>query len=307
MKEDETPAPAAKTGESEEEKEAEEQATEPSPEKAEAKLDGKQLAELLQSIKTAFEEKRAVQTFQPVISLSHEEAGQEIYIVSVQLINKDGSIMPPQDLQQVAGVPAFRKFLDRWMLREIIGRLVSRQHEQYVFFLHLSAESVADATFFNWLRKLLKGLDKNDPGKQIFLEIAAGDVLNTQKQTAALMSFLKKSHGFRFILGQTTDIPQLQALSTAMHFDVIRADFDTFSSMSTTYPETSGGQEPETQISLLQQLKDKNIAFLSDDLTDATKLTQTISLGVDYGCGPFIGESTNQLDDVTNVESFEII
>ena len=310
VREEQTPEPAAASEEAEETKEVEdteEQTDEASPEEKETKLDSKQLAELLQSIKTAFDEKRAVQTFQPVISLTHEEGDQEIHMVSVQLINKDGSIMPPEQLQKVAGVPAFRKFLDRWMLREIIGRLVNRQHEQYVFFLHLSAESIADATFFNWLRKLLKGLDKNDPGKQIFLEISAADILNTQKQTTALMSFLKKSHGFRFILGQARDIQQLQALATAMHFDMIRADFETFSTMSTTYSEAAGGEEPETQISLLQQLKDKNITFFSDDLTDATKLTQTISLGVDYGCGPFIGEPTNQLDDVTNVESFEII
>lgn len=310
---DETTAPAGETGEAEkveevaEAEEAEEQSTAPAPETKETKLDSRQLAELLQSIKTAFEEKRAVPTFQPVISLTHEDDDQDIYMVSVQLIHKDGSIIPPEELQQVAGVPAFRKFLDRWMLREIIGRLVNRQHEQYIFFLNLSAESISDATFFNWLRKLLKGLNKNDPGKQIFLEINANDVLNTQKQTAALMSFLKKSHGFRFILGHAKDIQQLQDLSTAMHFDVIRADFETFSTMSTTYPESTGNEETETPISQLQQLKDKDIAFFSDDLSDATKLTQTISLGVDYGSGPFIGEPTNQLDDITNVESFEII
>lgn len=303
--EDETAEPAEEA--KEEEAGGAEQTPEPVPEEKETKLDGKQLAELLQSIKTAFDEKRAVQTFQPVISLTNEEAGQDIYMVSVQLINKDGSIMPPEELQHVADVPAFRKFLDRWMLREIIGRLVNHQHEEYVFFLHLSAESIADATFFNWLRKLLKGLDKNDPGKQIYLEIAAGEILNAQKQTTALMSFLKKSHGFRFILGQSTDIQQLQDLAPAMHFDMIRSDFDTLSTMSTTYPGATGDEEPETPKSLLQQLMEKNIAFFSDDLTDATKLTQTISLGVDYGSGPFIGEPTNQLDDLTNVESFEII
>ena len=130
--------------------------------------------------------------------------------------------MSANEFNQVAGVPAFRKFLDRWMLREIIGRLVSKQHEQYIFFMKLSSESIADATFFNWLRKLLKDLDKNSPGKQIILELSAREIVGIQKQTGALMSFFKKSHGFRFILAETADIQQIRDLdlSTVLLFDV---------------------------------------------------------------------------------------
>lgn len=286
--------------------------TETEPEQAveqeQPKLDSKQLAQLLQTVKAAFEEKRAVQIFQPVISLTHEEDDQEIYVVSVQLINKDGTIMSPAEFNQVAGVPAFRKFLDRWMLREIIGRLVSKQHEQYLFFVKISSESIADATFFNWLRKLLKGLDKNSPGKQIILEISAKEVLNIQKQTSALMSFFKKSHGFRFILADTEDIKQIQELAVSMHFDSVRADYETFEQMSTIYPDSSPeSDESGGKISLTQQLINSGLSLFVDDLADATKLTQAISLGIDYGSGPFIGEPMNQLDDVTNVESFEII
>jgi len=272
------------------------------------KLEGKALAELLQTVKTAFDEKRAVQTFQPMISLTHEEDDQEIYTVSVQLINKDGTIMSDDDLEQVEEVPAFRKFLDRWMLREIIGRLVSRQHEQYLFFMNISAESIADATFFNWLRKVLKDLDKNSPGKQIILEISAKEIMDIQKQTSALMSFFKKSHGFRFALAQATEIQQIRDLTKSMHFDVIRAGYQTFEDMSTNYPDMPAGTgETEEKISYLQLLINNGVSMFVDDLGDATKLTQAISLGIDYGSGPFIGEPMNQLDDVTNVESFEII
>ena len=281
-----------------------EQTVEPIPVKAGPVIDNKQLTELLQSIKTAFEEKRAVQIFQPVIPLSQQEDDQEIYIVAVQLVNKDGSILPPDELKKVAGVPVFRKFLDRWMLREIIGRLVNRKHEGNVFFINISAESIADATFFNWLRTLLKGLDKNSPGKQIILEISTREILNIQKQTTALMSFFKKSHGFRFILGQPSDIQQIQNLCNSMHFDLIRGDFELINKLNTTYQDVTA----ETgKRSVLQQLKEGGVHIIVDDVVDATKLTDTITLGADFAAGSFIGEPVNQLDDVTNVETFEII
>ena len=281
-----------------------EQAVEPIPVKAGPEIDNKQLTELLQTIKTAFEEKRAVQIFQPVIPLSQQEDDQEIYIVAVQLVNKDGSFLPPDELKKVAGVPVFRKFLDRWMLREIIGRLVNRKHEGYVFFINISAESIADATFFNWLRTLLKGLDKNSPGKQIILEISTREILNIQKQTTALMSFFKKSHGFRFILGQPSDIQQIQNLCNSMHFDLIRGDFELINKLNTTYQDVTA----ETgKRSVLLQLKEGGVQIIVDDVVDATKLTDTITLGADFAAGSFIGEPVNQLDDVTNVETFEII
>ena len=163
------------------------------------------------------------------------------------------------------------------------------------------------ATFFNWLRKLLKDLDKNSPGKQIILELSAREIVGIQKQTGALMSFFKKSHGFRFILAETADIQQIRDLAVPMHFDAVKADYETFEEMSTIYLDSpSAGDESEEKISLIKELINNGLSLFVDDLVDATKLTQAISLNIDYGSGPFIGEPMNQLDDVTNVESFEI-
>jgi hypothetical protein len=42
------------------------------------------------------------------------------------------------------------------------------------------------------------------------------------------------------------------------------------------------------------------------DVEDATTLTEVISVGADFAIGDFIGEASAQLEDSTNVESFEI-
>ena len=89
-----------------------------------------------------------------------------------------------------------------------------------------------------------------------------------------------------------------------MQFDLVRGDFESINKLNTTFSEAKA----ETgKRSLLQLLKESGVHIIVDDVVDATKLTDTITLGSDYAAGAFIGEPVHQLDDTTNVESFEII
>lgn len=266
-------------------------------------LEKLELNEPLQNIKNAFDEKRTVQTFQPVISLTSEEVEREVYLVAVQLINKDGSIKTYDDIISETDIPVFRKFIDRWMLREILGRIIHRDNGQHLFIMKVSAASIADAGFFIWLRQMLTGLGDKVPGRQIALELSARHVPELRKQASALMNYLKKTHGFRFILGDTTDSQEVRKLLNNMDFDLIRTNFETISEMSQTYP-TAGSPD---KASILQHLKNNNVQFIVDNVRDATTLTESIGAGADYAAGVFIGDPTNQLDDVTSVETFEII
>jgi EAL domain-containing protein (putative c-di-GMP-specific phosphodiesterase class I)/FixJ family two-component response regulator len=268
------------------------------------KPDPKELNEIMQKIKSAFDEKRAVLTFQQLISLTHEENNQEMYQVAVQLVNKDGSIMAAEELSRAGMVAMFRKFVDRWMLQEIIGRIIGRTNNKYTFLVNVSADSIADATFFNWLRKLLKGLDKNNPGEQIILNISAKDTASIQKQAGALTAFFKKTHGFRFLLSNITADQDVLGLAKSLQINFVSSGYDTLNTLNSMHPVKSA---EAGNPSLMQLLKNEGIQIVADDVVDATRLTDTIALGADYATGLFIGEPVNQLDDVTNVESFEII
>jgi EAL domain-containing protein (putative c-di-GMP-specific phosphodiesterase class I) len=54
-------------------------------------------------------------------------------------------------------------------------------------------------------------------------------------------------------------------------------------------------------------IKSNGTRFIADDIEDSTALTDAISMGTEYAMGNFIGEPTTQLDDVTNIETFEIV
>jgi EAL domain-containing protein (putative c-di-GMP-specific phosphodiesterase class I) len=94
-----------------------------------------------------------------------------------------------------------------------------------------------------------------------------------------------------------------------MHFDLIRCNRSLISELqgiSAKTPQNEPGKEKSTH-SQLDLIKSRSSRFIADDIVDATTLTECISIGTDYAMGVFIGEPVTQLDDMTNIESFEIV
>ena len=187
------------------------------------------------------------------------------------------------------------------MLREAIGRAVNSSQNEFVFVMKISDASLADATLFNWLRQLLSGLEKSNPGQAITLEISGDSFASHQKPAEALMTYLRKSHGFRFMLAHVNEIEQFKALTQKTDFDFIKVGPDFVKQLSEE--ANKGDEEGGT---LLSNLKSRGTSIVVKDVEDATTLTEVISLGADFAMGEFIGEATTQIDDSTNVEAFDI-
>jgi EAL domain-containing protein (putative c-di-GMP-specific phosphodiesterase class I)/ActR/RegA family two-component response regulator len=265
----------------------------------------KEEAELGLKIKKGFDEKRAVLMFQPVIPLfSTDEEGadtREFHYLSMQMLDTDGTILGEEALRKGTQAPAIRKFIDRWMLRETIGRVVNNEAGRYLFIVRLSQASLADSTLFNWLRNLLAAVEARQPGKSMALEIAADDYAALQKPAGALMSYLKKSHGFKFVLGDINKEHDINKLTDKTSFALLRLDQ---SILAEAGSGSAGGNEGGAETI---SLKSKGLKIIADGVEDATSLTSVIASGADYAMGSFLGEAVDQLEDITNVESFEIV
>lgn len=274
------------------------------PKPQDPELDISPLDEAGRNLKMAFDEKRVIQLFQPVISLMSEEVASEgeIHRVSLQLIDKDGTVKTAADIKSRITLPAFRKFVDRWLLREIIGRLTNTSKNQHTFIMDISDASLADANFFNWLRKLLTGLDSVNSGKFIVMEIDTKHLGSLEKQANALITYLRKTHNFKFLLGNIDTVEEVVQFASRIKFDLIRCNHKLIHELRELVPadKTRGNSQ-------LELLKSTGIRFIADNIGDATTLTEIISLNTEYAMGDLIGEPSTQLDDVTNVETFEII
>lgn len=269
--------------------------------KDEIELDESQLDPPALRIKRAFGSNRVSQIYRPMVSLVNEgqDGEREAFRVNLQLVDTDGGLEEEAQIYRAASAPTFRKFIDRWLLRETIGRVVNSRQDKYLFLLRLSEASLADPGLFNWLRKLLAGLDKQQPGKSIALELAAADFAELEKPAGALMTYLHKSHGFRFALGQVASAGDVQlAVRQAARFDMVLMNRKLLKEIS----QDGGGQPP-----LLEQLRTQGRHVVVDDIQDATSLTDAIALGADFAMGHFVGEPIQQLDDSPGAASVELV
>jgi len=264
-------------------------------------LEDKDLDASALRIKQTIDEKRIVQTFRPVIPLFSDDSGTEIYYLSSQLIDKNGSVLPVEENYENIKIPRLQQYYDRWMLREALGRIIKNEEKNnYLFIMELGKASLADATLFNWLRKLLTGIEGRYPGRSIALDISAQNFSGLQKQSSALMSYLHKSHGFRFVLSAFSNIQEITALPADANFEFLRTNSALAKSMNETLPP---GQKQGT---LLNHVKSRGIKIITDGISDSTSLTVAITIGADYALGDFIGVEMTQLDENKFVESFEI-
>lgn len=279
---------------------------EPAPQKSpaqaqtdEIRLDPAALTMAALRIKRAFDDKRIVLTFQPVMPLFNTETADagEMYLVGLQMIDTNGKIVEEHEVHAAADSPAFRQFIDRWLLRESIGRIVNSSEQKNTLMLRISGASLADQGLFNWLRRLLSGLDERRPGSSIALEVSAEDFKALGRKASALVSYFSKTHGFRFVLAEISDTAQIESVCSGIKPNLVRVSREQFGELQ----GGTGGPGP-----LLQSLKAKEIRTIIDDVQDANGLTSAIAAGADYAMGTFIGEATSQIDDTTNVELFEI-
>ena len=139
------------------------------------------------------------------------------------------------------------------------------------------------------------------PGKAVALEISAETFSSRQKQAVALMAFLHKSYGFKFVLADVENVETMKTLTTKTNFDFLKVSPALILQLS---EEASGDAKEDG--TLLSSLKNRGAGIIAYDIEDATTLTEVTSVGADYAIGEFIGEVSSQLDDMTDVESFEI-
>lgn len=260
----------------------------------EIELEESQLDPAALKVKRAFGDNRVTQMYRPMVSLTNDEQDgeREVYRVNLQLVDTDGRMEEETQIYEAASAPGFRKFIDRWLLRETIGRVVNLKQDRYLFLLRLSEASLADPSLFNWLRKLLAGLDKQQPGKSIALELAATAFADLEKPAGALMTYLHKSHGFRFVLGQVGSVDDVQlAAREGARFDMVLMNRDLLREIA---------QEVDGQPSLLGKLRDLGRRMVVNDIVDANSLTDAIALGADLAMGQFVGEPIQQLEESTS-------
>lgn len=254
----------------------------------------------------AFEDSRILQFYQPVMPLSDQatQSAAECFRICVRMVDTDGSLIDAD--QVITGLKHARnqKLLDRWMLRETVGRVIQFRHnhgQDYLFIIKLSEESFADANLFNWLQnKLMKRVSRQEPGRSIIIEIDAETFLARRKQIVALMKFLGSSYHFRFAVSGFDDKTQFNEVVSGSHFNMVMVPYKLLQELQASQSDANA------MPAAIAGIKQQGGLIVATFIESATMLTESINAGADFGMGYFIGEPVERIGEMTQIESFEI-
>lgn len=146
----------------------------------------------LDAITKALEENRFRLLFQPIINLRGE--GEEHYEALVRMLDKDNKEVSPYDFLPPAGPTDMATRIDRWVVLQSIKQLSShrsRGHDTRIF-LNVTAETIQDKTFSQWLSVALKAARL--PGDALIFQLREGDANSYLKQAREFSKSLHELH-----------------------------------------------------------------------------------------------------------------
>jgi hypothetical protein len=254
-------------------------------------------------LKKAFNENRVIQTFQPVIAMFTPETGDApaMFKVDIEMVDERGNIKASIDIDRQHTALTLQQFTDRWILREIIGRIANSDEFRIgkIYLITISEAWLADITLFTWLKKLLTGIENIKPGSSIALELPVNMLVAHKKRALALIKALKQSHGFEIAIGEVNTVEELRSLSGLKDFDLLTVKWKMID-------ELRKNTEANSDMAIISALKSQGVHIIFDGIEDATMMTEAISLGSDYVMGNFIGGPQSSLAGAGNVETFDI-
>lgn len=197
-------------------------------------------ANSLDAINKALEENRFRLLFQPIINLRGE--GEEHYEALVRMLDKDGKEVSPYDFLPPAGPSDMATRIDRWVVLQTIKQLASHRasgHDTRLF-LNITAETLQDKTFSQWLSVALKAARL--PGDALIFQIREGDA----------NSFLKHARDF------SKAMHELHCKVSLSQFGCALNPFNTLKHLETDYIKVDGSFTEEIQKSedAKEQLKE---------------------------------------------------
>ncbi len=148
--------------------------------------------QVLAQVNEAIDNQRFMLLFQPIISLRGDS--DEHYEVFLRMLDPDGRKIPPNDFLRTAIEHGVAAKIDRWVILQSIKMLSahrSRGHNTRLT-INLTANSVADPEFLNWLGVAIKAARL--PSDAVIFQVTEQDATDQVRQTREFIEGLKAMH-----------------------------------------------------------------------------------------------------------------
>jgi len=276
--------------------------------------DSPSIQEIEERIKKLIDEKRIIQTYQPVMALFDDggESNIDLYKTGLQAIIEEDLELNEMLVDISVFSISLQQIINEWILRQIFLRITETGKTECKnhFLVSVTEAWFSDISLFNWLQKILSQTKKYAPGKSIILNLPI-DIFNKhQKRAKPLIDTLHKSYNFRVAISNIESVDTISSDCQLTSSNILMLSADKLQQLTAMLgPEkvtTENDDENNEKQNLLQYLKTKGIRIITTGIEDATLLTDAITNGTDYAIGSFVGEVQNSLVESGTVESFDL-
>ncbi|OEY65257.1 EAL domain-containing protein [Marinobacter sp. X15-166B] len=232
-----------------------------------------------EAIQRALDDDRFRLYFQPVINLRGED--DELYEVSVRMLNANNVELTPDDFLPPTRASDIAIKIDRWVLLQAIRQLAAlrAKGKETRLFVTLTAETLQDRTFSQWLSVALKAARL--PGEALVLQVHEGDASTYLKQTKELGASLQELH-CKLAISQFGGA--LNPFNILRHVDVDYVKFD-----GSFTEEIQGNEETRDHLKeMIQSLQNTGKLTIIPQVENASVLATLWQVGANYVQGYYL-------------------
>lgn len=241
-------------------------------------------------IRDAISEERMELAYQPIASFQGNPL--ERYKVHLRLLDEERSSLPLDVLGKVAESFGLMQQLDKWVIMHSLRDLTAynqQNDKSATLFIRISANSVTDIDFCDWLDRRLK--DEGLLGKALVIEIAESCAEKFFREAQVLRNKLQDMT-CGFALSHFGGRPHSERIMIHLKPDYIKLDMALMEQLA----EAEGDDKARSALAELAEKAQKlNIPVVAADVSTAFQMASIWQFGVSLVYGNMVQEATPQM------------
>ncbi|RED48030.1 EAL domain-containing protein [Aestuariispira insulae] len=249
---------------------------------------------LLDTVREGLRHDRIDLYLQPIVSLPQRK--RRFYECFSRIRAADGAVIKPQEYMPVAEKEGLVAAIDNMLLFRSVQLLRKVRAHDYsmAFFCNVSPYSLGDEKF---LKEFISYMESHqDLAPSLVMELKQGDVPDDLNGLSPQMDRLGRM-GYRFALNSVTDFDLDFKELQRHHFHFVKVDAK---ALINRFKESPAGGEIR---SFKQQLDDKGIDMIVENIETEQMLIELLDFNIDYGQGFLFGEPRISKDPTTGMRA----
>lgn len=249
---------------------------------------------VLETVKDALRNERVDLYLQPIVSLPQRK--RRFFECFSRIRAADGAVLQAEQFMPVARKEGLEATVDNILLFRSVQLLQKVRAHDYsmAFFCNLSPNSLSDEAFLQEFSRYMES--HQDLAPSLVLELTQADI---EGRLDALTPYLDRLGrlGYRFALDGVTDFDLNVGALAQRHFHFVKVNAE---ALINRLKATPGGGEVR---SLKQQLDDRDIDMIVEDIETEQMLIELLDFNIDYGQGFLFGEPRISKDPTTGMRA----